>query len=688
MSAIPIKSTSPNDELEFPKAGAPLETEIHPRNQALIDAEVTRRLELVRTKLSRWQLWRFQREYDHLHRKLNRAGYNRIVQARSEIIEQLHALHILWQEQPTRALKIQVQALRQEKRIADQHLRQLQPTFQRFNDVRLRLENHQKALQIQKEDKENRTAFFKEAAVWEGQILAVFRQSPRLHHITRNSQGRDITRIPKIDHILLKPDKVYFRIKTVRQGLVDRLTGVWHSALPYGVDVKALTSDETVANLSAACGRVVTVERSPRSQNIFYVISRLDAADGIPKMVRMSQVTDHYPMERHKSTVWAAGMGEDRKIVHFDFEQYPNALVAGAAGGGKSTLINGVLCQLITMNSPEELRLILIDNKGGVELSHFEDIPHLLTQPIITTDDVLPALELIREIINQRYALFLGIKAKKLVDYNRKVKNPVPRIIVVIDELATLLGLGDTTAQIHAQLMKISSLGRAAGVHLIVATQHPSVDVLPGWIKTNLTLRIASRMPNHTASQIVVDSITAAHLPEVPGRMVFRRGGFELTLQTPYADDATIAQSVEIARQYPAPEWQLNGGDKPALIEAAAPVFGFDEYVRMAITLDGSLSWRKIYDAGAKNFVTQSECKHLAQQVLGTIREKAIVQIDGVSYTTDKSNRGYQLKLLTDLLDHSSPIPIEKTSNLANEGEDADETEAVRDDEFQQPDVA
>lgn len=680
-----ISKTDPNLDLEFPKPGAPLQMEIHPKNQALIDAEVARRLELVRTKLSRWQLWRFQREYDHLHRKLNRAGYNRIVQARSEIIEQLRELYIPWQQEPTPALKKQIHELRQEKRIAEQHLRRLQSTFQRFNEVRLRLENHQKALQIQKEEKENRAAFFKEAAVWEGQIIAVFRQSPRLHHITRDSQGREITRIPKIDHILLKPDKVYFRIKTVRQGLIDRLTRVWHSALPYGVDVKALTSEETTDNMTAACGRVVTVERSPRSQNIFYVISRLDAADGIPKMVRMSQVTDHYPMERHKSTVWAAGMGEDRKITHFDFEQYPNILVAGAAGGGKSNLINSFLCQLITMNSPDELRLFLIDNKGGVELSHFEDIPHLLTEPVIRTDAVLPALKLLSEIIDQRYQVFLSHKAKKLVDYNKKVKKPIPRVIVVIDELATLLGLGELTGEIHNELRKISSLGRAAGVHLIVATQHPSVDVLPGWIKTNLTLRIASRMPNHTASQIVVDSITAAHLPEVPGRMVFRRGGFELTLQTPYADDDTIAQSVTIARQYPSPEWQLNGGDTPAVVESA-PVFGFDEYVRMALIEDGSLSAQRIFDAGAKNHISQPETKRLGKQVIEKLLKMERVQIDDDWYRVAKQSRGYRLELVSPLVAMASTEMHLNTTNQPNE--DENEHDEISEQYDPEPDAA
>ncbi len=667
--ATPTRSmNNPGDlDLELPAPGAPLEREIHPRNQALIDAGVAQRLEMARAKLSWRQRQPLEWEYTRTGRRLNREGYNRLVQARAQLMEQFNPLYLAYRLEPTPELKDQLIHLKREKQTLDRRLHTLQPLLSRFIEIRQRLDAHAKILQIEREEKENRAAFYREAAVWENQILAVFRQSPRLHHITRNAQGRETTRIPKIDHIILKPDKVYFRIKTVRQGVLDRFSGLWHSALPYGVDVKALICEETIENLTAACGRVVTVERSPRSQNIFYVISRLDAADGIPKMVRLHQVIDHYPTERHIQTVWAAGMGEDRKLTHFDFEQYPNILVAGAAGGGKSNLINALLCQLITMNSPDELRLFLIDNKGGVELSHFEDIPHLLTEPVIRTDGVLPALKLLIKLIDQRYTLFLSQKAKKLTDYNRKVKNPVPRVIVVIDELATLLGLGELTGEIHNELRVISSLGRAAGVHLVVSTQHPSVDVLPGWIKTNLTLRIASRMPNHTASQIVVDSITAAHLPEVPGRMVFRRGGFELTLQTPYADDATIAQSVALARKYPVPDWQLNGDGKPAVIEPPKPVFGFEEYVRLALTLNGSLSAQKIFDAGAKDFISQSETRTLGKQVIEKLLAIQQIQMDDGCYQIARIGSGYRLDLVSDLVEKTSLEVPEIATNQLNE---------------------
>lgn len=670
-------------DLQVPAPGEPLTPAVHPRNQALVNAEIARRLEMNRAKLSRVQLWQLQREYNRLHRQLNRAGYNQLVETRQQLLEEYRGALLEYQTHPTPALKAAILEMKRTGSALNKRLHRLAPVQGRFVAVKQRLDAHHQILQIEREEKENKDAFFREAAVWESQIKAVFRQSPRLHHVTRDKQGREITRIPIIDHIFLKPDKVYFRIRTTHQSLIDRLTGMWHSAIPYGVDVKALVSDETVDNLTAACGRVVSVERSPRSKNIFYVISRLDAADGIPKLVRLAQVEDHYPVEKHALTPWAAGMGEDRKIVHLDFEVYPNILIGGAAGGGKSNMINALLCQLITMNSPEELRLYLIDNKGGVELSHFDDIPHLLDKPVIQVEGVLPALRVLRQIIEQRYVLFREHKAKKLVDYNRRVKTPVPRVIVVIDELASLLGLGELTTQIHGDLRVISSMGRAAGVHLVVSTQHPSVDVLPGWIKTNLSLRIASRMPNHTASQIIVDSITAAHLPEVAGRMVFRRGGFEMTLQTPHADDTAIAKAVAFARQYPAPAWQLNGEHGTPEIAPPAPVFGFEEYIRASIGLNGSLSARKLYDSGAKEFIGQNAINRLGEQVIERLLKQQRIEVDGLCYEIEKLNRGYKLRLLPEFLPAPEPAPTSEESNPEIEEKNQDDNEIQPEAEIQ-----
>lgn len=590
-----------NLELDAPKPLEPLTEDIHPDNRATLEAEIKRRHDLLRAKLTWRQRLRLQARYNKLHQKLNRAGYNRLVKRRAELHQTYLMILAAYKRKPTRDLQRRGRNIVRQGQAVTKRLADLAPIAAEFADVADRLRAHNRVLALEREERENRAAFYAEASVFEEQIRAVFKQSPRLHYVYKDREGAERIRIPEIQRVIIKPDKLYYQIRTVRQGLVDRWLKVWHSALPYSVDVKGLTCDETLENLTAACGRIVTVERSKRSQNLFYVLSRLDSADGLPNRIYFDQVIDYYPADRHQFAPWCAGVGEDRKAVFFDFDQFPNVLVAGAAGGGKSNLINEMLATWTTMASPEEVRIFLIDNKGGIELTVWNEVPHRLADTVSRLDDVLPALRTIRAMMEARYAAWLKVGARKLEQYNAKVKDKLPRVIVVIDELATLLGLGDMTKDLHTELRVLSSQGRAAGIHLVLCTQHPSVDVLPGWIKTNLTLRISGKMPNHVSSQIVVDSDSAARLPDVPGRMVIRRGGFEMVLQTPLIEESGINRAIRLAQQFDAPgemitlKDALASGPGPDDTEPVTIVprerFGKDDYLAVAIErMEGKIS--------------------------------------------------------------------------------------------------
>lgn len=629
--------------IDVPKPGEPLKEMIDPANRAALDEEVKARHELVRAKLSKRELRRLKKRYAHLHAKLNRARYNHLVSQRAELHQTFVMVRAAYRQKPTNGLKKRGQRLAAAGRDLNAKIKALAPLASEFADVAARLRAHERVIELERQEAQDREAFYREADTWEGQIQAVFRQTPRLHHIVR-ADGKEYMRIPEIQRIICKPDKMYFQIRTVRQGLIDRWTQTWHSALPYGVDVKNLTCDETLQNLAAACGRIVTVERSKKSQNLFYVVHRLDSADGIPNTIHYHQVVDYYPRERHERTPWAAGVGEDRKVQWFDFEEYPHILIAGASGGGKSNLINQLLATLITMNSPEEVRLVLVDNKGGVELTHFSGIPHELVPMIKNTDDVLPALQRMRAVMESRFAAFLAVSARNLSSYNARVKQRLPRIILVVDEMATLLGLGDLTAKIHQELRVLSSQGRAVGIHLVVSTQHPSVDVLPGWIKTNMTLRVASKMPNHTASQIIVDSVTAAILPDIPGRMVFRRGGFELLLQTPLIEDDGIARAVKLSREYPTPEKE-EGETESDVVIVPVPKFGRDDLIKTALEhFDGKLSPTRIAQFVGDDLITNHECRKLVHRVVDEITAAGgVVTINGITYKLGKDRKTHVL---------------------------------------------
>lgn len=657
--------------LEAPAPGEPLKEYIDPTNREALDAQIEARHALIKAKLSKKELRRLRRRYARLHRILNRAQYNDLVTRRDDIWEQYVMVRAAYERKASDKLKTRGRELAAAGREINAKLAAVAAEAAEFADVAGRLTAHERVLQIEREDRQNRDAFHKEAEVWEEQIRAVFRQSPRLHYVYRTDRSEQI-RIPQIQRIIIKPDKMYFQIRTTHQSVVDRWVGAWRSALPYGVDVKALTCDETVDNLSAAVGRIVRIERSKRSQNLFYVIHRLDSADGIPNLVRYEQVVDHYPRERHEKTPWAAGVGEDRKTIFIDFEEYPHVLIAGTNGGGKSNLINQALSTIISMNSPDEVRVVLVDNKGGVELSHFNKIPHLLLPVVKSTEDVLPALKQVRAIMKARFAAFLDIGARSLPSFNARAKTKLPRIILVVDEMATILGIPETD-QIHNELRVLSSQARAVGIHLIISTQHPSVDVLPGWVKTNMNLRVAAKMPHHTASQIIVDSVTAAILPDIPGRLVFRRGGYEQILQTPLIEDDGIARAVRIAREYPPAAWQLDAaadGDSLQIEVDATQVFGPDEFVKIALEhCHGRLSAARVHEHVSREIITLYALRKMAKELIADIqRDGYRYELDGAEYQMRPDGNTYALKVVrsTDTDGDSDPAPEVDTPETVN----------------------
>lgn len=644
-----------NLEIEAPKPGEPLIEDIHPDNRAAMEAEIKRRHELLRARLTWRQRARIRARYDLLHRRLNKAQYNRLVRRRADLHQTYLMLVAAYKRQPSTILQRRgLNVAREGKRITAR-LEQLAPIAAEFEQLADRLRAHNRVLELEREEKENRAAFYREAAVFEEQIRAVFKQSPRLHYVQKDSEGREKIRIPEIQRVIIKPDKLYYQIRTVRQNVIDRWLKVWHSALPYSVDIKGMTCEETIDNLTAACGRLVSVERSKRSQNLFYVLSRLDSADGLPNRIYYDQVIDYYPVERHSSTPWCAGVGEDRKAVWFDFNEFPNVLIAGAAGGGKSNLINEMLATFTTMNSPDEVRIFLIDNKGGIELTVWNDVPHRLTDTVSKLEDVLPSLRKIRQMMEARYAAWLKVGARKLEQYNAKVKDKLPRVIVVIDELATLLGLGKLTDELHTELRVLSSQGRAAGIHLVLCTQHPSVDVLPGWIKTNLTLRISGKMPNHVSSQIVVDSDSAAKLPDVPGRMVIRRGGFEMILQTPLIEESGINRAIKLAQGFDAPGQMITlrdalaSGPGPEDTEPVTivpvPKFGREHMLTMAIDdFGGVLSATRTHEIVGNKVMPLASLRKLVNQIVDEINGSGgVLEFRGEHYTLGKKRNTWIL---------------------------------------------
>lgn len=199
----------------------------------------------------------------------------------------------------------------------------------------------------------------------------------------------------------------------------------------------------------------------------------------------------------------ALGIGSDGDPVFTDLTRMPHVLVAGATGSGKSVCINTLLCALLMHRSPADLRLVLVDPKR-VELTPYEGIPHLFTPTVVEPDRTVLVLKAVVNEMMQRFRVLEAAGTKNIAAYNEKATTRMPYIVVAVDELADLMLFAAN--EVERTLVRLAQLGRATGVHLIVATQRPSVDVVTGLIKANFPSRIAFAVMSQVDSRTILDT--------------------------------------------------------------------------------------------------------------------------------------------------------------------------------------
>lgn len=196
--------------------------------------------------------------------------------------------------------------------------------------------------------------------------------------------------------------------------------------------------------------------------------------------------------------------------IVLDLAKMPHLLVAGQTGSGKSVMINTILTSLLYRNSPSDLKLILVDPKQ-VELKPYDDIPHLLTPVITEPEKCISALKWAVAEMERRYKALADVKRRNIVEYNSlKKEESMPYIVIVIDELADLMMMA--ARDVEALVVRIAQKARAVGIHLVLATQRPSVDVITGLIKANVPARIAFTTASQVDSRTIIDQIGAEKL--------------------------------------------------------------------------------------------------------------------------------------------------------------------------------
>lgn len=190
-------------------------------------------------------------------------------------------------------------------------------------------------------------------------------------------------------------------------------------------------------------------------------------------------------------------------------EKMPHLLVAGATGSGKSVCLNTMIVSWLYQNGPDDLKLILVDPKR-VELTSYNGIPHLLVPPIVSVDDTINALKWTVREMERRLDLLSKVGARNIDGYNEKSQERMPRIVIIIDELADLMSASGR--EVEASIVRIAQMARAVGIHLVLATQRPSVDVITGLIKANVPGRIAFAVASQTDSRTILDQSGAEKL--------------------------------------------------------------------------------------------------------------------------------------------------------------------------------
>lgn len=330
--------------------------------------------------------------------------------------------------------------------------------------------------------------------------------------------------------------------------------------------------------------------------------------------VYFKEIVSREEFQKNESPL-TIGLGKDTsgKVIVADLAAMPHLLIAGTTGSGKSVFINATVCSILYKALPSEVKLLIMDPKRS-ELTFYRDIPHLLYPVVSDAKQAAEALRWAVEEMERRYQVLARMGTRDIKTYNQKVTKspsegrgpaaegregedleplqPMPWIVVVIDELANLMMV--SSREVEWSLARLAQMARAAGIHLLVATQRPTVDIITGTIKANFPARISFRLAARTDSRVIIDNNGAENLLN-QGDMLFLspRTGRLRRIQGPYISDEEISATTNFLKAQARPEYQelrLEVGEEEDFESTGED----DEKYQEAVTLVTSLGQASI----------------------------------------------------------------------------------------------
>lgn len=320
-------------------------------------------------------------------------------------------------------------------------------------------------------------------------------------------------------------------------------------------------SDDLALAMSAVSVRIIAPPIPGKS-----VVGGIELPNKSRAMVFLSELMQSKEFTNGKAALPFA-MGKDisgGKAYVSDLASMPHLLVAGTTGSGKSVAVNTLICSIVYNSPPELVKFIMVDPKM-VELSIYEDIPHLAAPPVVT--DPRKAANVLKNVVEEmenRYSVLAAMKVRNLASYNQKAEQDpelpiMPFLVVIVDEFADLMLVAGK--EVEQSIIRIAQMARAVGIHLVLATQRPSVNVITGIIKANMPARLSFRVSSKVDSRTIIDTSGAELLLGKGGDSLFiPPGGMSDTVRVHgcFVSDDEVGRIVEYLKTLGEPEYNMD----------------------------------------------------------------------------------------------------------------------------------